>query len=460
MKLLIRPMFGKCMLFAAISTFFFFSCQKQLRRQTTQAEIAAEAKSNSHGHLQQTKTFSSEVARKWQDMQLRMLRLPAGPNIYGMNGNRFFAYCGIGLYESVVPGMPAYQSLHGQLTDMPVMPSTEPGLSYHWPTCANAALAFLNKNFFTLTTNANKISMDSLESDLNTAYQTEVDAATFQRSVAFGKTVAQKIFDWSKTDGALTVYPAYVDTPHLGQWSPSAPNPTAVFANNWGKNRLFVQGSSTGTASPPPPPYSTDPGSAYYAMVKEVYDVSQALTPEQAATALYFRDSPGFQAGTHYLSVFSEIMNIEKPQLDYYALAHVKTGVALADAQIDCFKIKYEMKVDRPIKYIREVLGHTTWNPLLATPPFPDFPSGHSQTGGAFATVLTSLFGQNYSFTIHTYDYLGMTPRPYHSFNEMAEDIGKSRVYAGIHYTYSCTEALRQGEKIAGNILNTLRFEK
>jgi hypothetical protein len=405
-------------------------------------------------------TFSSEGARKWQDMQLRMLRLPLGSNPFGMNGNRFFAYCGIGLYESVVRGMPAYKSLYGQLTDMPAMPSIEPGLAYHWPTCANAALAFLNKSFFTITSDANKISMDSLENALNATYQTEVDAATFQRSVAFGKTVAQKIFDWSKTDGSLTVYPAYVDSVDEGQWRPIPPNPTVVFAANWGKNRLFVPGSLTGTSSPPPPPYSTDPGSAYYAMVKEVYDVSQALTPEQTAAALYFRDNPGFQAGTHYLSVFSQVMNIENPQLDYYALVHVKTGIALADAQIGCFKIKYELKVDRPIKYIREVLGHAFWNPLLATPPFPDFPSGHSQTGGAFAAVFTSLLGQNYSFTLHTYDNLGMTPRPYHSFNEMAEDIGNSRVYGGIHYTYSCTEGRRQGEKIAQNILNIVRFEK
>jgi len=460
MKPLTKPMFKNWILLAVAAVFIFSSCQKQVGKPTTPETMTAQANRDTHGHLQQTKTFSSEVARKWQNMQLRILRLPAGANPFGMNGNRFFAYCGIGLYESVVPGMPAYKSLYGQLTDMPAMPSTQPGLAYHWPTCANAALAYLNKNFFTNTPDANKISMDSLENVLNAAYQTEVEAVTFQRSVEFGKTVAQKIFDWSKTDGALTVYPPYVDTAKEGQWSPKAPNPTVVFAANWGKNRLFVPGSLTETSSPPPPPYSTDPGSAYYAMVKEVYDVSQSLTPEQRATALYFRDNPGFQAGTHYLSVFSEIMNIENPQLDVYALAHVKTGIALADAQIGCFKIKYDLKVDRPIKYIREVLGHKDWDPLLTTPPFPDFPSGHSQTGGAFAAVFTSLLGQNYSFTLHTYDNLGMTPRPYHSFNEMADDIGKSRVYAGIHYTYSCTEARLQGEKIAQNISNILRFEK
>lgn len=73
---------------------------------------------------------------------------------------------------------------------------------------------------------------------------------------------------------------------------------------------------------------------------------------------------------------------------------------------------------------------------------------------------MTSLFGNNYPFTIHTYDYLGMAPRNYSSFADMAEDIGRARVYAGIHYTYSCVEGQKQGEKIAQNILGTLKFKK
>ena len=153
-------------------------------------------------------------------------------------------------------------------------------------------------------------------------------------------------------------------------------------------------------------------------------------------------------------------MHTENPQLDFSAVAQAKTGIALAESQIGCWKIKYDLLVERPIRYIRNVLGHTTWNPVLPTPPHPDFPSGHSQTGGAFGKVLTSLFGEHYEITLHTYDNLGMEPRKYGSFTEMVDDIGRSRVYAGIHYTYSCTEGNKQGEKIAANILNTLRFKK
>jgi hypothetical protein len=447
----------------SILLILFSACQKEIeKRPATLEELQSTAATQVNGHLNQTKTFSSEVAQKWQDIQLRILRLPVGINPYGLNGIRYFAYCGIALYESVVPGMPAYQSLYGQLTDMPAMPSTERGKAYHWPTCANATLAYMNKHFYTIanTSAANIASMDSLENALNAEYQSELNnEETFQRSKDFGRTVAERIFTWSTTDGSLTIYPAYIP-PASPLWNNTAPNPVGIVGPYWGNNRPFVQGSTIGTASLVPPTYSEDPGSAYYAMVKEVYDISQALIPEQKAAATYFNDEPGFKAGTHYLSIFSQIMQVENPQLDFYALAHAKTAISMAESQINCWKIKYTVLLDRPTRYIRNVLGHTTWTSYIPLHPHPDFPSGHSQNAGAFTAVMTSLFGDNYSFTLHTYDNIGLPPRSYNSFYEMAEDIGKARVYGGIHYTYSCVEGRKQGERIATNVLNMLKFKK
>lgn len=407
----------------------------------------------------ETKKFSSAVALKWQDLQLRILRQPAGMNPYGLNGVRNFAYCGVALYESVRPGMAGHRSLHGQLADMPAMPAGESGKEYHWAASANAALAYMNKQLFGTTSAANLAAVDSLESALNAEYRAQSSPEIIQRSIDFGKSVAEKIFEWSKTDGSLSVRPAFVPPTGVGIWSNTAPNPTGVLAPYWGSNRLFVTGSVVNTASPLPPPYSTDPASAYYAMVKEVYDVSQTLTPAQAATALYFRDSPGYPSGAHYVSIFYELMAEAKKGLDEYAVAHVKTGIPLNDALIGCWDIKYKVLVERPVRYIRNVMGHTAWSPLIGTPPHPDYPSGHSQAGGAFATAMTSLFGRSHQFTIRTYDYLGMAPRIYSSFDELADDIGRSRIYAGIHYTYSCVEGKKQGMKIATNVLSALKFE-
>ena len=141
--------------------------------------------------------------------------------------------------------------------------------------------------------------------------------------------------------------------------------------------------------------------------------------------------------------------------------------MAMADALIGCFQWKYKdvnggpvTNTERPITYIRGVMGHTNWNAKFNTPPHPDFPSGHSTTAGAAEIIFTNLFGENYAFINHTYDYLNMPPQTYSSFSDMAEQIGMSRVYAGIHTRHVCEAGRTQGQKIAENILSIVSQEK
>jgi hypothetical protein len=105
-------------------------------------------------------------------------------------------------------------------------------------------------------------------------------------------------------------------------------------------------------------------------------------------------------------------------------------------------------------------LGYSDWNAKFNTPPHPDFPSGHASTAGAAEVMFTNLFGENYAFTNHTYDYLNMPPQSYSSFSDMAQQIGMSRVYAGIHTRYACDAGRLQGQKIAQNILDKVKFLK
>src|SRR5215211_2906618 len=125
------------------------SCQKEPSESQAIQQASAAGALKENGRLKPAKAFSSEVAQKWQDLQLRMLYQPQGVNPYGLNGVRNFAYTSIALYEAVISGMPSYQSLYGQLNDLPEMPSTEPGKAYHWPAVANAALAYMNRHFYT-----------------------------------------------------------------------------------------------------------------------------------------------------------------------------------------------------------------------------------------------------------------------------------------------------------------------
>lgn len=413
---------------------------------------------DSKGHLKQTKTYSSEGVIKWMDMQLRLIRTNATP-LGGLVPGRFFGYCGIALYESVVPGMPDYKSLAGQLIAMPDMPATGHGLAYHWPTCANAALAAMNRNFFPTTSAANKASLDSLENALNATYALQTTQEIFQRSVAYGKAVAQLIINWANTDGTLDVNPPYTPPPGPGNWVPTPPAFAAAAAPYWGNHRLFVSGSLNGSTPLPPPAYSTLPSSPYLKMVREVYELSQHLTPAQIATGLYYRDNPGYGGG-HYLSILMGVLIQERAMLDVTAIAYAKAGIACVEAGIGCWQVKYLYNVERPITYIAGVMNRPGWAPLFATPNFPEYTSGHATVGGSFTTVMASLFGNNYHFTNHTYDYLGMAPRSFNSFKELANDISISRVYAGIHYRISCERGQTSGEKIGKNINEKLKFKK
>jgi hypothetical protein len=391
-------------------------------------------------------------------MQLRLFRTNPTP-IGGLPPDRYFGYSAIALYESVVPGMPAYRTLSGQLTDMPAMPHTEHGLSYYWPACGNAALAAMTRSFLPNTTAANKASVDSLENALNDAYKLQTDINEFQRSVDFGKAVAQSIFSWSANDGASNANAPYIPPVGAGLWVPTPPAFAAPFGPYWGNNRLMVRHSLDGAEPKAPPVYSVDPSSDYYKMQKQVYDISQTLTPDQVATALYYRDNPGFGGG-HYLFLLKEVLVKENRNLDFSAYVFAKTSIAILDAGIGCWQIKYKYNQERPITYIRGVLGYTTWNPLFPTPNFPDFPSGHCELGGAFAQIMEGLFGLHYHFIDHTYDYLGMAPRTFSSFDALAQEVSDARVFAGIHNRISCDRAVTLGRKIARNINRNVKFFK
>ena len=414
-----------------------------------------------YGHLQVTKNYSSEVAFKWMDMQLHLMLTNPTP-VGGHPAIRLFAYPAIALYESVVPGMPAYKSLSGQLTDLPAMPNTIPGKAYYWPASANAALAAMTRSFFPAATAANKTAIDSLEMALNDSYKMKTDTAEFNRSVNFGKAVADVIFNWAKTDGASNANAPYTLPAGPGLWVPTPPAFAPAAFPYWGNNRLMVATSLEMSAPTAPPLYSTDPASDFYKMMKEVYDASLTLTDDQKAVAIFFGGKPGSPnyGGGGYLSALKQVLVQENPQLDFTAYAFAKVSIAMIDASIGCFKVKYQYNQERPVTFVREVLGNSTWTSFIVTPPFPDFVSAHSSLAGSFAETLEGLLGTNYHFTDHTYDFLGEAPRSYASFEAMVQDIGDARFYAGIHSRYSCTEGAKLGRHIAWNINNTLKFKK
>ncbi len=454
MKSITTPFNVRKLIALTFCLFVFAACQKHL---PDDDDNDSGGHGKDQGHLKQTKNYYSDVVVSWINLQLQMVKVPLPAGTAGQATDRCQAYCGIALYESVMPGMPAYRSLTGQLTDFPAMPSTAPGKAYHWGAVANASLAEMNRRLFPATSAANKTAIDSLELAWLTAYANEASTATLQRSIAFGREVATRVFTWAATDGSANVNPIYVAPVGPGLWEPTAPTP-AVNAYAY-QRRLLVPGSAAGTALAAPPPFSTNPSSAFYAMVKEVYTASLTLTTEQKALCDYFKDVPGYTPGGTYVALMAQALDQTKPSLDEAALTYVKVGLAQYDAGIVLFTDKYKFNLIRPITYIRAYID-PNWSTYIPTPNHPEFPSGHSTSCGAVLTVMSSIFGEHFHITLRTYDYLNYPSRSYTSFTQMANEISDSRFYGGLHYRATLTKSFAQGKKVANNILGKIKFHK
>ena len=129
--------------------------------------------------------------------------------------------------------------------------------------------------------------------------------------------------------------------------------------------------------------------------------------------------------------------------LDSAAEAYAKVGIAVADAFICCWSTKYRFNLLRPVTYVRRLID-PSWTPLLITPPFPEYTSGHSVQSAAAAQVLTELFGP-VAFIDRTHERRGLAPRSFGSFIDAAHEAAISRLYRGIHFRAACERGVQQG---------------
>jgi len=277
-------------------------------------------------------------------------------------------------------------------------------------------------------------------------------------SNAFGKEAATAVFNWSETDGYKNASNPYTPPVGPGLWVPTPPAFAPASTPYWGNNRPIISGDIDNTQPGAPITYSEKPGSPFRQMVYHVYWKSLHLTHDDSAQALFWRDIPGVTSPGHWLSILQQVIQQTNSHLDKAAFAYALTGTCLSDAAISCWQTKYHNNLVRPITYIQNVMGHTTWASLLTTPAHPEYSSAHAVISAATADAFTALFGNIGSFTDHTYDYMGFAPRTFNSFRAIGEDAGHSRFYAGIHYQPSIDTGLVQGRKVTDNVLRILNL--
>ncbi|MBI1783135.1 MAG: vanadium-dependent haloperoxidase [Sphingobacteriales bacterium] len=406
----------------------------------------------------------ADVANAWMQMQIRLTRSTAGYN--SVVSNRSFGYAGITMYEALVPGIPGYRSLLPQIGGAAVAADKNRD-QYYWPASVNAAMAMLTKSFFETTSPANKASIDSLEAAYTAKFQTEADVAKIQNAVDYGHKVAASIFAWSATDGGHQAYSHIVDPTYIapvgeGLWVPTFPAFGPPVHPHWGDNRSFIANIAASTQPAAPIAYSANPKSPFYAMVNELYTISLSLTHEDSTVAKFWGDQPGnLNVPAHATNILTQLIVKNNFDLGAAAVAYALHGIAMNDAAISVFKTKYQYNQLRPITYIRNVMGYSTWNSVIPTPPHPEYTAAHAVVSAASATVLEKIFGNYYSFTDHTYDAT-YGARSFNSFDDYAKEAGRARVLAGIHYSPSVAAGLTQGRKVGYKVvqLNLHSFNK
>ncbi len=405
-------------------------------------------------------TQSAHTATEWFALELQLVR--DTPGFTPPVASRAFAYAGITLYEAVVHGMPDYVSLAGELGL--TLPAPVAGEVYYWPAVANSAMATITRQLFATAKPAGVAAIDALEAKLDVGYSTEVGHRVLERSAAYGRDLAAAIFEWSRSDGADQAYlhnfPLdYVPPAGPGLWVPTPPAYLRAMQPYWGANRLFALTNVDDCDGMAPPAYSTDPGSCFYEEAQEVYATSKRLTPEQIEIARFWSDDPGQTATPtgHSISITTQVLEQNGATLELAAETYAKVGMAVADAIITCWATKFEFNVLRPVSYVQAQLD-PQWMPLLVTPPFPEYSSGHSAQSGAAAQVLTDLFGVM-TFTDHTHDARGFAPRTFASFEAAAQEAAISRLYGGIHYRSAIEDGLVMGQCV-GATVSAMRFRR
>ena len=415
----------------------------------------------------ETSAYDSEVVLDWINLTLQLTEETPGytPPVAA----RVYGYSGLALYESVRFGMPDYKSLEGQLTDFVpgIIPTPESDAVYHWGAVANSTLGVFIKSCFQTTSASNISLINNLEKRYEDQFRTETTDEIVKRSIAFGENVGNAVLTFANSDGQAECYnsnfpSSYIVPNGAGFWEPTSSAETIPLQPYWGDVRPFMKINIDDLLPIPPPTFSTDPSSEFYLEAIEVYESVLNLTPEEKVIAEFWSDDPGNTATPpgHSYSIMMQILFDEEANLARAAEVYAKLGMGIHDAFVSCWNAKYHYNLIRPITYIHEYIDDT-WSIPLATPPFPEYTSGHSVQSGATAQILTELFGDNFYFVDRTHinrtDIDG-SPRAFDSFYDFADEASLSRLYGGIHYRAGIDTGLDQGLKVGRNI-GTLEFK-
>lgn len=403
-------------------------------------------------------TYSADVATQWNQLETKLIKTTNGfaPPVAA----RALGYANLAAYEAISPGIVGKRSIDEVMNYSYTLPYASSSKKYNWALVSNAAYFQSIKTLFPTTNNDNIARIDSLYLALRSSIGVNESEDVIKRSESYGAEVADAIIIWSSSDNGYQAYnnlfpTSYTAPSGLGMWEPTPPAFQSIpLLPYWGNNRPFLAANVSSACMPPAPlPYSTEATSLFYQEGMEVYTISQNLTQDQREIALFWADgSNTYTPPGHLMNIATQLIKEDHLSLSKASEIYLKMGLAVNDAFIACWKAKYVHSLMRPVTYIRKNID-ASWLPLITTPPFPEYTSGHSSVSGASSEVLTSFFGSNRFFTDNTNAEYGLPSRSFNSFYQAAEEAASSRLYGGIHYSSGNEKGVTCGKQIGRNIV-------
>ena len=287
------------------------------------------------------------------------------------------------------------------------------------------------------------------------------DGKAKQDGIALGQQVADQIISSRNTDG-ITKVVQYTPSTDLGSWTPTPPALAAALAPQWPQVTPFAMTSGSQFRPPGPPALE---GAKYAEEVNYVKEIGKSdsltRTPDQTAIAKFWANGAGtFTPPGHWNQIAEETATLTGQSLEDSARLFALLNISLADAAISCWDAKYEYNLWRPVTAIRQAdtdnnpntTADPQWLPLVTTPPFPEYMSGHSTFSGAADAVMSSVFGSDFGFADRG-DRSVNSLRTYQNFSEAADESGMSRLYGGIHFMSANVDGLSAGRNVGNYVV-------
>ncbi len=396
-----------------------------------------------------------------------------GNNFSPIVASRNYAYAAIAGYEVTAAGSPGqYQSLVGQLKNLEAIPPPEDTTNIDFPYASIVAYCMVGEAV-TFPEGSMKAYTDSLH-QLVKAHG--MPSKMIEASEAYAKKVGGAVMAWSKKDHYAQTRSAekYTVKDIPGRWVPTPPMYASAAEPHWMEIRTMVLDSANQFRPIAPPIFNvTDKKSEYYKNVMMVKNAVDSLTDEQKHIANFWDDNPfkmniaghamfstkKFSPPGHWMSVVGIANKTAGQDFNTATYAFAKTAIALFDAFIHCWDAKYTYNTIRPETVINKYFD-PNWRPLLQTPAFPEYTCGHSTISSSAAEALTSVYGDNFSYTDSTELEFGIANRKFTSFRQAADENNWARFYGGLHYHNSCITSTAQGRLVGNWVVTHLKMKK